>query len=46
MSRVGSRTKLKGKAAAKDSPATDPEVSWVVSRIQYPIELGCLHRLP
>ena len=30
MSRAGSKTKLKGKAAAKDSPATDPEVSWVV----------------
>lgn len=31
MSRAGSKTKLKGKAAAKESPSTDPEVSWVVS---------------
>ena len=31
MSRAGSKTKLKGKAAAKESPATDPEVRGVVS---------------
>lgn len=30
MSRTGSKTKLKGKAAAKESPATDPEVSYAV----------------
>ena len=29
MSRTGSKTKLKGKAAAKESPATDPEVNYV-----------------
>lgn len=34
MSRTGSKTKLKGKAAAKESPATDPVVSCYFFRIR------------
>ena len=33
MSRTGSRTKLKGKAAAKESAAAEPEVSYTVATL-------------